>query len=106
VHRARHDQKKFFAPFVARRGRHNVALREGAWKAIWNVGPDTVELYDLATDPREQRDRSVDLPGRAASMKRAGRDWLAACRTPQEPVPKRPIDDSDLKQLRALGYVD
>ena len=102
----RHNQKKFFAPFVSRRGHHNVAVREGSWKAIWNVEPDTLELYDLATDPGEQRDASAAMPERAAAMKRAARDWLASCRVPQTPVPKGPIEAEDRERLRALGYVD
>jgi arylsulfatase A-like enzyme len=102
----RHDQKKFFAPFVALRGHRNVAIRDGSWKAIWNIEPDTLELYELSTDPGEKRDRSADSPARANAMKQAARDWLAACPTPQQPVPKGPIDPSDEQQLRALGYID
>jgi arylsulfatase A-like enzyme len=102
----RHDQKKFFAPFVALRGHRNVAIRDGSWKAIWNIEPDTLELYELSTDPGEKRDRSADSPARANAMKQAARNWLAACPTPQQPVPKGPIDPADEQQLRALGYID
>ena len=102
----RHNEKKFFAPFVATRGHHNVAVREGSWKAIWNVEPDRLELYDLARDREERVERSAEEPDRAASMKRTAQQWLAACRAREAPTPTGPIDPADRERLRALGYID
>ena len=110
------NRKKYFRPIHETRGDENVVVREGRWKAIWNVAPERLELYDLASDPREQTDLAAREPERAARMRAAAEEWLAAC---QPAGGERPLegegvgegrgealDPEVLERLRALGYAD
>ena len=46
------------------------ALREGSWKLVWQVTlPSRVELFDLASDPGEQRDVAALHPEKVAALK-------------------------------------
>jgi len=66
-----------------------------------------IELYDLARDPEERRDRSRREPRRAAGLRQALEGWQAARRPPpraQQAAP--PLDAAARAQLRALGYLD
>ena len=105
----RDNRKKFFAPWARSRGDQNLALREGRWKAVWNAGPATLELYDLRHDPAERRDRSADDPARAERLGRQARGWIDACRRRGEgrrPSPAPDLDAEARARLRALGYAD
>jgi len=103
----RWNRKKYYAPLEATRGNLNVAVREGSWKAIWNAASDTLELYDLARDPRERNDRSRDEPARAARLAARARAAAAPCQAAQ-PGPARPpeLDPAEQRRLRELGYLD
>jgi arylsulfatase len=59
------------------------ALRKGDWKIVWinepwGKGLRRWALYDLATDPTEQRDLAELRPDKLAEMVQAWRDWVAA----------------------------
>jgi arylsulfatase A-like enzyme len=46
------------------------ALRQGDWKLVWQATlPSRVELFDLAQDPGEQRDRSAEYPDKVNALK-------------------------------------
>jgi arylsulfatase A-like enzyme len=47
------------------------ALRRGDWKLVRNSPFAPLELYDLSTDPREQRDLSQEEPTRVRAMSAA-----------------------------------
>ena len=49
-------------------GQPAAAIRDGDWKLVEFFENDAVELYNLADDPREQRDLSKDEPERSAAM--------------------------------------
>lgn len=51
------------------------AVRRGSFKLIEFFEDHHVELYDLATDPGEQRDLAVEHPERAATLRRMLHDW-------------------------------
>lgn len=54
--------------------RNQQALLRGRWKAVrprLGRGDTTVELYDLANDPREERDVRADHPDRVRELERA-----------------------------------
>ncbi|MGH0031666.1 MAG: sulfatase-like hydrolase/transferase [Myxococcota bacterium] len=86
------------------------ALRRGSWKLVRRG--DVRELYDLASDPREQRDLSAREPERTAAMAeelvrwtaeleasgRAGGSWATPA---DEPHPAH-----QQEALRALGYLE
>jgi arylsulfatase len=46
------------------------AIRDGRWKAIRDVRADTVQLYDLASDPAESRDVGAGNAGIVARLRR------------------------------------
>ena len=62
------------------------------------------QLFDLAADPGETRDRAGELPAVAADLRREllGR---YGSRGPSPP-PLRATDKATLEHLRALGYVN
>ena len=79
-------------------------VRVGDWKMI--VAPDegTRELFDVARDPRERRDRKEDEPALTAELERRIADWRAE-HTRAETAPP-PISKEEAERLRALGYVE
>lgn len=104
----RYNVKKLYTPWQAARGDENVVVRDGRWKAIWNVELDTLELYDLERDPDERDDRSAAEPELAERLRafadeergellRAGEALLV-----EEPAELSPEARA---QLRALGYL-
>jgi Tfp pilus assembly protein PilF len=76
-------------------------LREGRWKYIQAPRP---ELYDLGTDPREERNLAVAEPARASAFQTAlGRVLDEERRAAGGPAAAVPVDL--LEKLGALGYV-
>jgi arylsulfatase A-like enzyme len=52
-------------------GGRDVAVRQGDWKLIIQRKPEApAELFNLAEDPNEQKDRAADRPERVAALKR------------------------------------
>ncbi len=52
------------------------AIRENHLKMIWRVREGTTQLFDLRTDPREQRDLTDARPRDARRLHRALRAWM------------------------------
>ncbi len=101
------NRKKYFRPWKESRGDHNLVVRDGRWKAIWNVEPDTIELYDLAADPGESRDLHAAHPDVAGRLRARARDYLERCSARRSKTgPPEKISKEALERLRALGYVD
>jgi arylsulfatase A-like enzyme/Tfp pilus assembly protein PilF len=72
------------------------ALSDGRWKLIVS---SRAELYDLASDPHEQRDVSAANPSIARGMRvRLDALWRPA-------VPSAKVGADAAERLRALGYV-
>jgi len=100
------NKKKYYRPWKESRGDINIALRRGKWKAIWNVEPDTLELYDLERDPQESHDLSAARPKLAAAMREAARTAYDDCSKRQRrPIPKKDFDEETTSILQDLGYV-
>lgn len=82
-------------------------LRTDTHKLIWKDGRG-VELYDLETDPGEQRDLAVTDPQTrdhlTALLVQWMSDHIAASTAPAEPFESR--DARANEQLRALGYIE
>ena len=105
----RHNQQKYFRPFKESRGDINVVVRLDSWKAILNVEPDTVELYDLATDPNETSEVSADHPELAEQLGGFARRRYAEMESGSATAGSRDRDALDAKTRKALedlGYVD
>jgi arylsulfatase A-like enzyme len=95
---------------------------EGTWKLVSNPENESVpcmqgapagfypiaetELYDLAVDPREQRDLSAahpDVVARLRDLEDVRRASL--CRVPARPLGQEALPDDVRRQLEELGYV-
>jgi arylsulfatase A-like enzyme len=104
----RHNRQKFFRPYKEGRGDLNLVVRLGQWKGIWNVEPDTFELYDLAADPGERNDLTSTQPERSQALRsfaesrlRELRDGAVAASTE---APSS-LDAATRANLEALGYL-
>jgi choline-sulfatase len=97
----------------AREGR--IAIQQGEWKLVVEGGSpargggELRELYDLATDPAEQRNvalghaAQVDaLSRQALELDRRARDFYESL----EPGPPTRPDADTTSELRALGYLE
>ena len=72
------------------------------WKLV--ADEQKLELYDLAADPKEQRNAYAAERARAEDMKAKLDEWNAA--RPQEAAPARELSGDDVEALRALGYIE
>ena len=74
------------------------------WKYIRDRhGAD--ELYDLASDPGERRNRADELQERAARLREALGRFLLSCRSYDPEHEEVATDRELLEKLRSLGYV-
>jgi arylsulfatase A-like enzyme len=90
------------------RGDINLGLIEGPWKGIWNVEPDSFELYDASRDPAEARDVASLHPEVVGRLREAARLWLDEHPLPAAAPGQGPatLDPEAVERLRALGYLD
>jgi len=87
------------------RGDVNVALRAGSLKGIWNEGPESVEVYDLARDPGEQANLAAGDPEKAQELRDEAISWLEQCRASAAGVIEvKELDERSKQQMRAIGY--
>lgn len=79
-------------------------VRRGRWKLIRYPGIEApyIELYDLESDPSEQRNVAVDRPDVVETLGRVLDDWLIA---EPETAPSENLSEEDRRKLEALGYV-
>ncbi|MGD8895879.1 MAG: sulfatase [Acidobacteriota bacterium] len=90
-------------------------VRVDGWRLIFNPEDYTpgapggaypiapVELYDLAADPREQRNVAADHPDRVEALTAQITSWRN--RDLREDLPSQEIAPETLEELQALGYV-
>jgi choline-sulfatase len=78
------------------------AIQDGRFKLIRAPRP---ELYDLATDPGEQRDRSTEFASRLDVFGRALDEFESRTARAGAPEGPRAIDSETEERLAALGYV-
>ena len=88
---------------------HTVAIAQAGQRYISFTDPegDLVEqLFDASADPAEDVDVIDEQPQRAAELRAHAEEFLAPKETPWGVVPtKVELDEMQLNQLRALGYV-
>ncbi|MDA7921125.1 sulfatase-like hydrolase/transferase [Verrucomicrobiales bacterium] len=63
-----------------------LAMRSGDWKLLANPNGDSVELYDLASDPEESSNLTGENPEVTARLKHSLLDWYA-----QTPVGRKAV---------------
>ena len=102
------NTKKYYKPWKESRGDINIAVRRGHWKGIWNVEPDTLELYDLSTDPGESKNVSEEnVPLKIAMRLFAKEFWERTTSRAARPTRREgPLNSETQENLRALGYLD
>jgi len=81
------------------------ALYEGSEKLLWGSG-GTRELYDLASDPQEQRDLARERPARVAALEAALQRRVATLPAPSAFEAAGAVDRETQQALRALGYAE
>ncbi len=106
----RHNVMSFYRSWKEQRGDINVVIRRGDWKGIWNVEPDTFELYELRCDAGEQRNVAPQHPELVAAMRENAAVWYETCagnagRTKLTEEAGE-FDEQTLQNLRTLGYVE
>ena len=91
--------------YGSRYGRSYRSVYERPWKLIVYID-DTMELYNLAEDPFEQNNLFQQEQRRAIAMRRRLRKYIASL-SPTRPADEavESLDDSTVKRLKALGYV-
>lgn len=80
------------------------AVREGATKAIFDTATGNVELYDLSSDPGEQKDLAAQQPIRAAYYRQALAAWILSRRL-EGVAAAVELTPEQQENLKALGYV-
>ncbi|MEE8169409.1 MAG: sulfatase [Phycisphaerae bacterium] len=105
---ARINETKYYGPAQAARGDRNLAMRLGAYKGIlnWDLEPPTLELFDLAMDPDELYDRSIDRPDIALRMRQAAKSWLDEQRPIERRRDETPMPPKLRRGMKTLGYLD
>jgi arylsulfatase A-like enzyme len=103
----RHNTTRYYRPWATQRGDVNIIVRQDRWKGIWNVDLNTIELYDLGTDPLEQTNVAAQHASLADALRDHAEAWYARCqRSARETESVEQLDEETLRNLRSLGYVD
>jgi arylsulfatase A-like enzyme len=83
-----------------------VLTRTSAWKCIWELDEDTVELFDLENDPEELTDVSESNPETVGRFHEIVEEYLEKC--DRTDVELQDVDHSmeAEERLRDLGYLE
>lgn len=91
-------------PAFAAWGAYRSVTSDG-WKMIYDLGPETFHLYDLASDPAERNDLAPSMPEKVSPLRRQLFAWLIA----QEGAGSRERSlregRSAADRLKSLGYL-
>lgn len=88
------------------RGDVNVVVRQGNWKGIFNKDLGSLELYDLALDPKERMDVSAENSATVNRIIAAATDWLRQCESEYEysERPEMEMDEKTREILKSHSY--
>ncbi len=85
------------------------SLRTESYKLIQDQrNPAQVELYDLASDPGEQRNllrRGTPPPAEGATLAKELEDWREKTRASESFATQYALSQEQIEQLRSLGYI-
>ncbi len=101
----RQNKLLFYGPLAQKSGDVNVLVRRDQWKAIWNEGPQTIEIYDLQADPAELHELSHGQHVLAAELRDEAVSWLENCRAAAVEPEETEMDDRTRERLNGLGYL-
>jgi arylsulfatase A-like enzyme len=88
---------------------HRIAVRTNQHKLIWDSRkPDEPELYNLTHDPAEQHNISEKYPDITASLQQIVQRHIqrVSGTSPSESILEPELDESVLRRLRGLGYIE
>ena len=77
-------------------------IRRGGWKYVVGEGEGRKELYDLTTDPREQKNLVAEHPTIAAELSDRLTAWRQSAEGAASPAA---LTSEDKEALEALGYI-
>jgi hypothetical protein len=81
-----------------------VAVSEGRFRLVSRAAAGSGELYDRSIDPLEQRDIGAEQPEAFERLDALAQAYLEKPPAPWQGAPDVELDESELDQLRALGY--
>ena len=81
-----------------------VAVSDGRYRLLKRARDETGELYDRSLDPLEQRDLASEQPEVLTRLSAELERYLEEGEPPWGAAPDVELSDSELEQLRALGY--
>jgi arylsulfatase A-like enzyme len=81
-----------------------VAVSEGTYRLIHRSPGGPGELYDRSADPSEQVDVAAEQPEVLARLEALADEYLLRPPAPWQSASEVELDESELEQLRALGY--
>lgn len=83
-----------------------LACRTSAWKCIWRVAEERVELYDLDDDPGESADVAHAYPEVVQELLEPLRAYRQEAEASTVPLPEVEESEEVQQRLRELGYLD
>lgn len=81
------------------------SIRSGDWKLILDMVRDETFLFNLATDPFEDRNLALQHPRRARDLRADLEAWMSRMPAPAGAAPWPQLGARDRRRLRALGYL-
>jgi len=78
---------------------------DGRYKLIREDGTGSTRLYDLKTDPGEQRDIAAEQPDAAAAMRDVMDQWMKSFEYALPDDGAADIESETIEQLRGMGYL-
>jgi arylsulfatase A-like enzyme len=91
--------------FSEKRG---TAVRRGSWK-LWKRPRGQLSLFDLESDPTEQKDLAGHHPEKLRSLEAELASWEAGLEPPSlpsAPLPAGGVDSATAAAMRSLGYLE
>ena len=95
----------YYRPWKEETGDLNWVARRSHWKAIWNSEVETLELYDLESDPEEQNNGGADNPSLVDELRSEIVRFETECqgRAATDLIPFDRFEEQR-EQIRAMGY--
>jgi arylsulfatase A-like enzyme len=94
------------AALITSRGGDHLACRTEKWKCFWRIDVNEVELYDLSTDPAEERDVSNSHQDVVSELQDIMETHLVDSEATDVELPEIEEDQNVKQRLRDLGYTE